>query len=209
MPIGARLLPPNTPENMGTPRKTPVLSIDARTVAVGFLRAVIELLLSLANASDIATKARGVWASTVNFDLGVNHGKSRHAHSPCFCVSPPQSVISAQVSAQPATPHDRPASAAAILPAIMAPRPDSRGHERHALTVFQGVKPESMDVEFLALMHNANGPKEIYILVDSRQQAPNIGSGCGHSGSPFISTASWPGRWPFALENSQEEPMQA
>ncbi len=34
-----------------------------------------------------------------------------------------------------------------------------------AYTVFQGTKPESMDVEVLGIMKNANGPKGDIILV--------------------------------------------
>ena len=33
------------------------------------------------------------------------------------------------------------------------------GMKGTALTVFQGVKPESMDVEALGVLHNVNGPK--------------------------------------------------
>ena len=35
----------------------------------------------------------------------------------------------------------------------------------YALTVFEGVKPESMDVEVLGVMHNTNGPKGDIILI--------------------------------------------
>src|SRR6202161_3945392 len=34
-----------------------------------------------------------------------------------------------------------------------------------ACTVFEGVKPESMDVEVLGVLHNVNGPKGDIILV--------------------------------------------
>ena len=34
-----------------------------------------------------------------------------------------------------------------------------------AYTVFEGVKPESMDVEVLGVLHNVNGPKGDIILV--------------------------------------------
>ena len=34
-----------------------------------------------------------------------------------------------------------------------------------AYTVFEGVKPEAMDVEVLGVLHNVNGPKGDIILV--------------------------------------------
>jgi len=35
----------------------------------------------------------------------------------------------------------------------------------YALTVFEGVKPESMDLEVLGVLHNVNGPKGDIILI--------------------------------------------
>ena len=42
-----------------------------------------------------------------------------------------------------------------------------------AYTVFQGVKPESMDVEVLGIMHNVNGPKGDVILVRLWERSPS------------------------------------
>jgi len=39
------------------------------------------------------------------------------------------------------------------------------GMRGYALTVFQGTKPESMDVEVLGVLKNMNGPKGDIILV--------------------------------------------
>ena len=39
------------------------------------------------------------------------------------------------------------------------------GMRGYALTVFEGIKPESMDVEVLGILHNTNGPKGDVILV--------------------------------------------
>src|ERR1035441_10104759 len=39
------------------------------------------------------------------------------------------------------------------------------GMRGFALTVFEGIKPESMDVEVLGVMHNTNGPKGDIILI--------------------------------------------
>src|ERR1700747_517095 len=54
-----------------------------------------------------------------------------------------------------------------------------------AYTVFQGVKPESMDVEVLGVLRNVNGPKGDVILI--RLHGPTVeytGVVAGMSGSP-------------------------
>src|SRR5579864_2142133 len=59
------------------------------------------------------------------------------------------------------------------------------GMHGYALTVFEGVKPEPMDVEVLGVMHNTNGPKGDVILV--RLHGPKVeytGVVAGMSGSP-------------------------
>ena len=59
------------------------------------------------------------------------------------------------------------------------------GMKGTALTVFQGVKPESMDVEVLGVMHNVNGPKGDIILVRLHGTKPEYtGVVAGMSGSP-------------------------
>src|SRR6201984_3318538 len=54
-----------------------------------------------------------------------------------------------------------------------------------AYTVFQGVKPEPMDVEVLGVLRNVNGPKGNIILI--RLHGPTVeytGVVAGMSGSP-------------------------
>ena len=54
-----------------------------------------------------------------------------------------------------------------------------------AYTVFQGTKPESMGVEVLGILRNANGPKGDIILVRlSGEKAEYTGVVAGMSGSP-------------------------
>src|SRR6201998_3115763 len=54
-----------------------------------------------------------------------------------------------------------------------------------AYTVFQGVKPESMDVEVLGVLHNVNGPKGDIILGRLHgQKVEYTGVVAGMSGSP-------------------------
>src|SRR6202167_4479207 len=54
-----------------------------------------------------------------------------------------------------------------------------------AYTVFQGVKPEAMDVEVLGILHNVNGPKGDVILVRLHgTKVEYTGVVAGMSGSP-------------------------
>src|SRR5579884_1507824 len=54
-----------------------------------------------------------------------------------------------------------------------------------AYTVFEGVKPEPMDVEVLGVLHNVNGPKGDIILVRLHgTKVEYTGVVAGMSGSP-------------------------
>src|SRR5258708_37328812 len=54
-----------------------------------------------------------------------------------------------------------------------------------AYTVFQGIKPESMDVEVLGVLRNVNGPKGDIILVRlGGAKVEYTGVVAGMSGSP-------------------------
>src|SRR5258708_38099617 len=54
-----------------------------------------------------------------------------------------------------------------------------------AYTVFQGVKPETMEVEVLGVLHNVNGPKGDIILVRLHgQKVEYTGVVAGMSGGP-------------------------
>ncbi len=73
------------------------------------------------------------------------------------------------------------APAPAIIPLDQI-HPGMRGT---ALTVFQGVKPESMGVEVLGVLRNVNGPKGDIILVRlTGQKVEYTGVVAGMSGSP-------------------------
>src|SRR6202050_3778071 len=53
-----------------------------------------------------------------------------------------------------------------------------------AYSVFEGVKPEAMEVEVLGVLHNVNGPKGDVILVRLHgQKAEYTGVVAGRSGS--------------------------
>jgi hypothetical protein len=77
-----------------------------------------------------------------------------------------------------------------------------------ALTVFQGVKPESMEVEVLGVMPNANGPKGDIILVRLHGTKPEYtGVVAGMSGSPVYFDGKLAGALAFRIGEFSKEPI--
>src|SRR4030095_12681764 len=77
-----------------------------------------------------------------------------------------------------------------------------------AYTVFQGGKPESMDVEVLGVMRNVNGPKGDVILVRLVGTKPEYtGVVAGMSGSPVYFEGKLAGRLAFRLGEFSKEPI--
>ena len=77
-----------------------------------------------------------------------------------------------------------------------------------AYTVFQGVKPEPMDVEVLGVLHNVNGPKGDVILV--RLHGPKVeytGVVAGMSGSPVYIDGKLAGALAFRIGEFSKEPI--
>ena len=106
-------------------------------------------------------------------------------------VSLPVSILNAQTS-QPTIPVDQ-------------IHPGMRGV---AYTVFQGVKPESMDVEVLGVLHNVNGPKGDIILVRLHgQKVEYTGVVAGMSGSPVYFNGKLAGALAFRIGEFSKEPI--
>ena len=77
-----------------------------------------------------------------------------------------------------------------------------------AYTVFEGVKPESMDVEVLGILHNANGPKGDMILVRLHgQKVEYTGVVAGMSGSPVYFDGKLAGALAFRIGEFSKEPI--
>jgi hypothetical protein len=77
-----------------------------------------------------------------------------------------------------------------------------------AYTVFEGVKPEPMDVEVLGVLHNTNGPKGDIILV--RLHGPKVeytGVVAGMSGSPVYLDGKLAGALAFRIGEFSKEPI--
>src|SRR5260370_27411248 len=106
-------------------------------------------------------------------------------------LSLPTIVLSAQTS-QPTIP-------------VNQIHPGMRGY---ALTVFEGVKPESMDVEVLGVLHNVNGPKGDIILIRLHgTKVESAGVVAGMSGSPVYLNGKLAGALAFRIGEFSKEPI--
>jgi hypothetical protein len=77
-----------------------------------------------------------------------------------------------------------------------------------AYTVFQGTKPESMEVEVLGVLRNANGPKGDVILVRlGGTKAEYTGVVAGMSGSPVYLDGKLAGALAFRIGEFSKEPI--
>lgn len=77
-----------------------------------------------------------------------------------------------------------------------------------AYTVFQGTKPEAMDVEVLGVLKNANGPKGDVILVRlGGTKAEYTGVVAGMSGSPVYFNGKLAGALAFRIGEFSKEPI--
>jgi len=82
------------------------------------------------------------------------------------------------------------------------------GMRGYALTVFEGIKPESMDVEVLGVMHNTNGPKGDIILIRLHgAKVEYTGVVAGMSGSPVYLNGRLAGALAFRIGEFSKEPI--
>src|SRR5579864_2230488 len=77
-----------------------------------------------------------------------------------------------------------------------------------AYTVFEGVKPEPMDVEVLGILRNVNGPKGDIILIRLHgQKVEYTGVVAGMSGSPVYLDGKLAGALAFRIGEFSKEPI--
>ena len=104
---------------------------------------------------------------------------------------------------------------ASTLPSAAQDKPDiitldhiHEGMKGTALTVFQGVRPETMEVEVLGVLHNVNGPKSDIILVRLHGAKPEYtGVVAGMSGSPVYFDGKLAGALAFRIGEFSKEPI--
>jgi SpoIVB peptidase S55 len=77
-----------------------------------------------------------------------------------------------------------------------------------AYTVFEGTKPEAMDLEVLGVLHNVNGPKGDVILIRLHgQKVEYTGVVAGMSGSPVYIDGKLAGALAFRIGEFSKEPI--
>jgi hypothetical protein len=93
-------------------------------------------------------------------------------------------------------------------PQIIAVSQIHAGMRGVAYTVFEGVKPEAMEVEVLGVLHNVNGPKGDIILVRLYgQKVEYTGVVAGMSGSPVYLDGKLAGALAFRIGEFSKEPI--
>jgi len=114
------------------------------------------------------------------------------------CLSFP-SFVFAQAASSARTPQN---------PQIIPVSQIHAGMRGVAYTVFQGVKPETMEVEVLGVLHNVNGPKGDIILVRLHgQKVEYTGVVAGMSGSPVYLDGKLAGALAFRIGEFSKEPI--
>ena len=100
------------------------------------------------------------------------------------------------------------ASAAPLNAPLMTVDQVHPGMKGVAYTVFQGTKPEPMDVEILGVLKDVNGPKSDVILVRLRGEKPEYsGVVAGMSGSPVYVNGKLLGALAFRIGQFSKEPI--
>src|SRR6202522_2677792 len=121
------------------------------------------------------------------------------------CVSVFCFALSLSLSSNLAAQNPQPAPAAQPTIAIDQIHAGMRGV---AYTVFEGVKPESMDVEVLGVLRNVNGPKGDIILVRLHgTKVEYTGVVAGMSGSPVYLDGKLAGALAFRIGEFSKEPI--
>jgi hypothetical protein len=106
------------------------------------------------------------------------------------------------------TPGLTPAAAAGQNLPIIPVSDIHTGMRGVAYTVFEGVKPEAMEVEVLGVLHNVNGPKGNIILVRLHgQKVEYTGVVAGMSGSPVYLDGKLAGALSFRIGEFSKEPI--
>ena len=99
-------------------------------------------------------------------------------------------------------------SASVQTPKTIAVSQIHAGMRGTAYTVFEGVKPEAMEVEVLGVLHNVNGPKGDIILVRLHgQKVEYTGVVAGMSGSPVYFDGKLAGAIAFRIGEFSKEPI--
>jgi hypothetical protein len=127
--------------------------------------------------------------------------RTRFVSVSVFCFALSLSTLSSTLAAQ------NPQPALTVQPTIAVDQIHA-GMRGVAYTVFEGVKPESMDVEVLGVLRNVNGPKGDIILVRLHgTKVEYTGVVAGMSGSPVYLDGKLAGALAFRIGEFSKEPI--
>src|ERR1051326_8670229 len=119
-------------------------------------------------------------------------------------------ITLAQPAAKPSASAENRAQSKVPAPAtpIMTVDQIKPGMKGVAYTVFQGTKPESMDLEVLGVLHDQNGPKGDLILIRLLGTKPDYtGVVAGMSGSPVYIDGKLVGALSSRIGQMSKEPI--
>ena len=117
-------------------------------------------------------------------------------------------TISLSISVAAQLPNAQAPSGSSQTPQIITVDQIHAGMRGVAYTVFEGIKPESMDVEVLGVLRNVNGPKGDIILVRLHgTKVEYTGVVAGMSGSPVYLDGKLAGALAFRIGEFSKEPI--
>ncbi|MGA8430705.1 MAG: SpoIVB peptidase S55 domain-containing protein [Candidatus Sulfotelmatobacter sp.] len=117
-------------------------------------------------------------------------------------------TVSLSISLTAQVPNAQGASTSSQTQQIITVDQIHAGMRGVAYTVFEGVKPESMDVEVLGVLRNVNGPKGDIILVRLHgAKVEYTGVVAGMSGSPVYFDGKLAGALAFRIGEFSKEPI--
>src|SRR4051812_39290002 len=116
-------------------------------------------------------------------------------------------VLLCGIAVAQSAPPDQ-ASTPRVVPQTMPVAALHAGMRGVAYTVFEGTKPESMDVEILGVLPNLNGPKSDLILARLHgQKVEYTGVVAGMSGSPVYIDGKLVGAISYRIGQFSKEPI--
>src|SRR5947209_5403759 len=116
--------------------------------------------------------------------------------------------MAAAQTAAPVQSSSASAASARVMPQMMPVSELHRGMRGVAYTVFEGTKPEAMEVEILGVLPNLNGPKSDLILARLHgQKVEYTGVVAGMSGSPVYVDGKLVGAISYRIGSFSKEPI--
>ena len=112
------------------------------------------------------------------------------------------------VASKPPATSVKPQEGSASAPKILPLDEVKTGMRGVAYTVFEGTKPEPMEVEVLGVLKNMNGPKSDMILIRLHgQKVEYTGVVAGMSGSPVYIDGKLMGALAYRIGTFSKEPI--